>query len=56
MISKVGDARAQKFERGLGAIDVDWPNGYFAAGVKWGWIDRTGWLVAVFTRAEAYRW
>jgi hypothetical protein len=50
VIPCVGDGRAQKFERGLAAIDVDSPNGYLAAGAKWGWIDRNGRLVAVFTR------
>ena len=53
MIPCVGDARAEKFERGLAAIDVDSPHGYFAAGAKWGWIDRKGRLIAVFTRAKA---
>jgi hypothetical protein len=51
VIPCVGDGRAQKFERGLAAIDVDSPKGYLAAGAKWGWIDRKGNLVAVFTRS-----
>jgi len=56
VIPCVGDGRAEKFERGLAAIDVDSPNGFLAAGAKWGWIDRSGRLVAVFTRAESFRW
>lgn len=51
VIPCAGDGRAQRFERGLAAIDVDSPKGYLAAGAKWGWIDRKGRLVAVFTRA-----
>jgi hypothetical protein len=53
VIPCVGDGRAQKFERGRAAIDVDSPNGYLAPGAKWGWIDRKGKLVAVFTRAAS---
>ena len=56
VIPCVGDGRAQKFEQGLAAVDVDSPNGYLAAGAKWGWIDHSGRLVAVFTRGESYRW
>jgi hypothetical protein len=54
VIPCAGDGRAQKFEHGLAAIDVDSPNGYLAAGAKWGWMDRSGRVVAVFTRARAY--
>jgi len=53
VIPCTGDGRAQKFERGLAAIDVDSPHGYLAAGAKWGWIDRSGKIVAVFTRAAS---
>lgn len=53
VIPCVGDGRAQKFEHGLAAIDVDSPNGYLAAGAKWGWMNHSGRVVAVFTRAAA---
>jgi len=52
VIPCVGDGRAQTFVNGLAAIDVDSPKGYLAPGAKWGWIDHSGRLVAVFTREE----
>src|SRR5262249_58974427 len=36
VIPCVGDGRAEKFERGLAAIDVDAPHGDLAAGAKMG--------------------
>jgi len=56
VIPAVGDGRAEKFERGLAAIDIDSPNGYLAAGAVWGYVDRTGRIVARFTRARSFRW
>src|SRR5436309_13849490 len=35
VIPAVGDGRAEKFERGLAAIDIDSPNGYLATNRVW---------------------
>jgi WG containing repeat len=53
VITGVGDGRAQAFERGLAALDLDSPNGYLAAGAKWGYIDTSGRVVAMFTKARS---
>jgi hypothetical protein len=56
VIPAVGDGRAEEFERGLAAIDIDSPNGYLAAGAVWGYVDRSGRVVARFTRARSFQW
>jgi hypothetical protein len=53
VIAKIGDGRAEKFIGGLAAVDLDTPNGYLARGAKWGYIDRTGRVVCVFTRSRS---
>ena len=53
VIAAVGDGRADPFERGVATIDLHSPNGFWAAGARWGYIDRTGRVIGVFTRGSS---
>jgi WG containing repeat len=56
IIAGVGDGRAEAFKRGLASLDLDTPKGYLAAGAKWGYIDTSGRVVAMFTKGRSFGW
>ena len=52
VIPKIGSARADRFVNGMAAVDLYTPNGYLAAGARWGYIDKTGKVLCTFGRGK----